>query len=188
MTPPPAGAPPPLPVRELRRRQNDFTRELAEKGWFHSFELPDGTLIEGCMPLAWQRQRWSRFPIPADLSGKRLLDIGSWDGWFSFEAERRGAAVTSVDCFESPGYLQMHARLGSRAEFRNLDLYEIPAAGLGRFEIVLFLGVLYHVKHPFLALEIVCSLVTERGHRRELRDRWRHMEGSPARYPHARVL
>jgi tRNA (mo5U34)-methyltransferase len=161
MTPPPAGAPPPLPVRELRRRQNDFTRELAEKGWFHSFELPDGTRIEGCMPLAWQRQRWSRFPIPADLSGKRLLDIGAWDGWFSFEAERRGAAVTSVDCFESAGYLQMHARLGSRAEFRNLDLYEMPAAGLGRFEIVLFLGVLYHVKYPLLALEIVCSLATE---------------------------
>jgi tRNA (mo5U34)-methyltransferase len=153
---------PSLTTRESRRRQNDFTRELTEKGWYHSFELPDGTRIEGCMPLAWQRERWSRFPLPADLSGKRLLDIGAWDGWFSFEAERRGASVTSVDCFECPGYLDLHQRLGSHAEYRNLDLYEIPTAGLGRFDIVLFLGVLYHVKYPLLALEIVCGLATDR--------------------------
>jgi tRNA (mo5U34)-methyltransferase len=159
MSPPPTPAPA-QPLRELRRRQNDFTRELTEKGWFHSFELPDGTRIEGCMPLAWQQERWSRFPLPADLTGKRLLDIGAWDGWFSFEAERRGATVTSVDCVDFPSYQQVHARLGSRAEFRNLDLFEIPAAGLGRFDIVLFLGVLYHVKYPLLALEIVCALST----------------------------
>ena len=152
---------PPQALREMRRRQNDFTRELAEKGWYHSFELPDGTRIDGCMPLAWQRQRWSRFPLPADLTGKRVLDIGAWDGWFSFEAERRGAAVTSVDCVEFPNYFQIHQRLGSRAEFRNLDLFEIPMAGLGRFDVVLLLGVLYHVKYPLLALEIVCALATE---------------------------
>ncbi|HUA61679.1 MAG TPA: DUF1698 domain-containing protein [Verrucomicrobiae bacterium] len=148
-------------TRDRRRQQNDFTRRLAEKGWYHSFELPDGQRIEGCMPLEWQRERWSRFPIPADLTGKRVLDIGAWDGWFSFEAERRGAAVTSVDCFEAAGYLQMHRRLGSRAEYRNFDLFELPLAGLGQFDIVLCLGVLYHVKHPLLALEIVCSLATE---------------------------
>ena len=151
----------PPALRDLRRRQNDFTRELAEKGWFHSFELPDGTRIDGCMPLAWQHQRWARFPLPADLTGKRVLDIGAWDGWFSFEAERRGAAVTSVDVVEFPNYFQIHKSLGSRAEFRNLDLFEIPTAGLGRFDIVLLLGVLYHVKYPLLALEIVCALATE---------------------------
>jgi tRNA (mo5U34)-methyltransferase len=148
-------------VREQRRRQNDFTRLLAEKGWYHSFELPDGERIDGIMPLEWERERWSRFPIPADLTGKTLLDIGAWDGWFSFEAERRGAAVTSVDCFDAPGYFRMHRRLGSRAVHRNLDLYEIPAAGLGRFDIVLCLGVLYHLKHPLLGLEIVCSLASD---------------------------
>ena len=151
----------PSSLREERRRQNDFSRELAAKGWFHSFELPDGSRIDGVMPLEWERERWSRFPIPADLAGKRVLDIGAWDGWFSFEAERRGAAATSVDCYQAPGYALMHHRLGSRAEYRNLDLYEMPSAGLGTFDIVLCLGVLYHVKHPLLALEIVCSLATE---------------------------
>jgi tRNA (mo5U34)-methyltransferase len=149
------------PLQALRRKQNDFLEELQRKGWYHSFELSDGTRIDGVMPLEWLRERWSRFPIPADLSGGRVLDIGPWDGWFSFEAERHGAAVTSVDREEQAGYLAMHRRLGSKAEYRTLDLYELPTAGLGRFDIVFCLGVLYHLKHPVLGLEIVAGLTTE---------------------------
>ena len=154
-------APQELSLREKRRKLNDFSADLARKGWYHSFELPDGTVIEGVMDLVWQRKRWERYPVPADLTGKRVLDIGAWDGWFSFEAERHGAEVTSVDCVEIPHYLHIHRTLGSKADYRNLDLYELPAAGLGKFDIVLCLGVLYHVKHPFLALEIVCGLTTD---------------------------
>lgn len=143
-------------LRERRRFQNDFSEELYRKGWYHSFEG-----IDGAMPLKWQRERWQRFPIPDDLTGKRVLDIGAWDGWFSFEAERRGASVMSVDREEVANYHAMHRRLASKNEYRILDLYELPGAGLGRFDIVFFLGVLYHVKHPLLALEIVCSLATE---------------------------
>ena len=148
-------------LKEQRRKQNDLSADLAQKGWYHSFELPDGSVIPAVMTLEWQRARWQRYPIPADLHGKRLLDIGSWDGWFSFEAERRGAEVTSVDRVEVPNYLRMHRLLGSKAVYRNMDLYELPAAGLGTFDIVLCLGVLYHLRHPVLGLEIVCSLATE---------------------------
>lgn len=147
-------------VREARRRQN-FSRELLEKGWYHSFELPDGSRIEGYMGLDAQRRRWARFPLPENLGGRRVLDIGAWDGWFSFEAERRGAEVTAIDCVEIPGFLKVHRALGSRVEYRILDFYELPEAALGRFDIVLFLGVLYHLKHPLLALEIVCALTGE---------------------------
>jgi hypothetical protein len=52
-------------------------------GWWHSFELPDGTRIEGVNGLEGQKHRISQFPIPQDLRGKRVLDIGAWDGWFS---------------------------------------------------------------------------------------------------------
>jgi len=148
-------------LREVRRKQNDFLEELASKGWYHSFELPGGARIDGVMPIAWLRERWARFPISADLSGKRVLDIGPWDGWFSFEAERRGAQVTSIDREEIENYVRMHRRLGSKADYRTLDLYELPTAGLGRFDIVFCLGVLYHLKHPVLGLEIVCALATE---------------------------
>jgi tRNA (mo5U34)-methyltransferase len=146
-------------IREARKRQ-DRSPELAQKGWYHSFELPDGTLIDGVNPLARLRERFARFPIPADLRGRRLLDIGAWDGWFSFEAERRGAQVTAVDCVEEPHFIELHRRLSSRVDYRVLEIYELPAAGLGRFDIVFLLGVLYHLRHPLLGLEIVCGLTT----------------------------
>ena len=143
------------------RRGKDFSQELAEKGWYHSFELPDGTRIEGYNQLDTLRKRYTRFPIPEDLTGKRVLDIGAWDGWFSFEAERHGAAVTAIDCVEVPNFLEIQKKLGSRVSYRLLDFYELPEAGLGVFDFVFCLGILYHLKHPLLALEIVCALTTD---------------------------
>ena len=143
------------------RRGEDFSRELAGKGWYHSFELPDGTRIEGYNRLETLRTRWARFPLPDDLTGKRLLDIGAWDGWFSFEAERHGAAVTAIDCVEVANFLEMRRRLCSRVDYRIHDFYELPEAGLGVFDFVFCLGILYHLKHPLLALEIVCALTTD---------------------------
>jgi tRNA (mo5U34)-methyltransferase len=143
------------------RRGADFSQELAARGWYHSFELPDGTRFEGCNTMEVLRLRWSRFPLPADLHGRRVLDIGAWDGWFTFEAERRGAAVTAMDCVEIPNFLRIHQALGSKAEYRILDFYELPEGRLGSFDFVFFLGVLYHLKHPLLALEIVCALTSD---------------------------
>jgi len=148
-------------LRALRRKQHDFSDQLREIGWYHSFELPDGTSIRGYMSLEWERERWSRFPIPDDLTGKRVLDIGAWDGWFSFEAERRGAVVTSVDCHEQENYRWLHRKLGSKADYRNLDLFELPWVDLGKFDIVFCLGVLYHLRHPLWGLEILCNLATD---------------------------
>ena len=139
----------------------DFSQDLLAKGWYHSFEFADGTVIDGYMQLAVQKERYSRYPIPDKLSGKRLLDIGAWDGWFSFEAERHGAQTTAIDCVEIPTFLQIHRRLKSKVDYRVLDFYELPAAGLGKFDVVFFLGVLYHLRHPLLALEIVCGLTTD---------------------------
>ena len=139
----------------------DFSQDLLAKGWYHSFEFADGTVIDGYMPLAVQKERYARYPIPDDLRGKRVLDIGAWDGWFSFEAERHGAQTMAIDCVEIPTFLQVHRRLRSKVDYRVLDFYELPAAGLGKFDVVFFLGVLYHLRHPLLALEIVCGLTTD---------------------------
>src|SRR5580704_9802410 len=142
-------------------RGTDFSEELYRRGWYHSFHLPDGTQIAGVIPLDTLNWRWSRFPIPAVLGGKRLLDTGAWDGCFSFEAERRGAPVTALDCVGVPHFHEIHSKLGSRVAYRILDFYELPEAHLGAFDYVLFLGILYHLKHPLLALEIVCALTTD---------------------------
>ncbi|HSW49363.1 MAG TPA: DUF1698 domain-containing protein [Bryobacteraceae bacterium] len=147
-------------VREARRNQ-DFLREFERKGWYHSFRLPDGERIDGFIPLETLRERYSRFPIPEDLTGRRLLDIGAWDGWFSFEAERRGAAVTAIDCVEYATFRRLHQRLASKVDYRIMDLFDLAGAGLGAFDYVFFLGVLYHLKHPLLGLEAVCALTRE---------------------------
>ncbi|HYP05396.1 MAG TPA: DUF1698 domain-containing protein [Bryobacteraceae bacterium] len=143
------------------RRETDRSPALYKLGWYHSFEFPDGTTIEGVQSIAQLRERWARFPLPGDLAGKRVLDIGAWDGWFSFEAERRGAEVVALDCVEIPNLLAAKQRLNSSVAYRVSNLYRIPQLELGVFDYVFFLGVLYHVKHPLLALEIVCALTRE---------------------------
>lgn len=136
----------------------EWNRGLSSKGWWHSFELPDGSLIEGVCDLPGLKNRIAQFPIPSDLRGKRALDIGTWDGWFAFEMERRGADVVAIDCWDNPRFREMRARLDSRVQYLQMDVYELDPKRVGQFDIVLFMGVLYHLKHPLLALEKVCSV------------------------------
>ena len=89
-----------------------------------------------------------------------MLDIGAWDGWFSFEMERRGARVLAIDAAEHARFRVAHELLGSRVEYHIADICRLSPKDLGRFDIVLFFGVLYHLKHPLLALETVCDLTT----------------------------
>ena len=127
-------------------------------GWYHSIQLPNGEVTPGLQTLEQLRLRARQFPIPEDLRGKRVLDIGAWDGWFSFEMERRGATVVAVDAVQSEKFLHARELLGSTVEYHISDVYDLRPADLGLFDIVLFLGVLYHVKNPVLALERVCAL------------------------------
>ena len=142
-------------VIEESRRQIE---RLSKLGWYHSIELPDGGVIEGHQSIEQLRRRLRMFPIPEDLAGKRVLDIGAWDGWFSFEMERRGADVLALDSAKNTRLLEARRLLGSRIEYRIGDICRLTWKDLGTFDIVLFLGVLYHVKHPVMALENVCGL------------------------------
>lgn len=135
-------------------------QELARLGWYHSMELPDGRVIPGFQSLEVLRKRIAQFPLPADLHGKRALDIGAWDGWFSFELERRGAQVVAVDSTSFERFRVARELLGSQVEYHINDVCRLSPAQIGYFDIVMFLGVLYHLKHPMLALEKVCELAT----------------------------
>src|SRR5262249_20162327 len=66
-----------------------------------------------------------------------------------------------IDCWDNPRFREMHAMLNSHVDYRQLDMYELTPEQLGKFDIVLFMGVLYHLKHPLLALERVCALTTD---------------------------
>ncbi|HLK66825.1 MAG TPA: methyltransferase domain-containing protein [Bryobacteraceae bacterium] len=135
--------------------------ELNRLGWYHSLELPDGSVIQGLQSLDQLRLRLAQFPIPHDLTGKRVLDIGAWDGWFSFEMEKRGARVLAIDSAEHTQFRVARDLLGSKVDYQIADICRLSSKDVGRFDIVLFFGVLYHLKHPMLALENVCDLATD---------------------------
>jgi len=140
------------------RRLSD---ELAHLGWYHSIELPDGQVIPGLQTLDQLRERIARYPIPQDLTGKRVLDIGAWDGWFSFEMERRGASVVALDSARQETFFEARRLLNSKVEYVVDDICRVNPRDLGYFDIVLFFGVLYHLKHPLLALEKICEMTTD---------------------------
>ena len=146
---------------EFRRRTQQQVDELSKHSSYHSLELADGTVIPGLIGIEALRARIRSFPIPEDLRGKRVLDVGAASGWNSFEMERRGAEVVAVDCVEFEEFHMARALLGSSVEYRIMDVDELTPESIGRFDYVLFFGVLYHLRHPLLGLERICSLTTE---------------------------
>ncbi len=136
-------------------------KELERLGFYHTIELPNGEVLPGLLSVESLRNRLTQYEIPADLRGKRVLDIGAWDGFYTFEMERRGAHVVALDLFRNEKFLLARDLVKSNAEYVVGDICRLSSKDLGRFDIVLFFGVLYHVKHPLLALENVCSLTTD---------------------------
>ena len=145
----------------FREKTQQQVHDLERTHWYHSIELPDGSVRQGLISVEALRGRINAFPIPGDLGGKRVLDIGAATGWCSFEMEKRGADVLAVDCVRYDELLEAKELLGSRIEYRVMDMEEVTVSNLGRFDYVLFFGVLYHLRHPLLALENVCALAKE---------------------------
>src|SRR5205823_1635682 len=127
------------------RKVNPVKTNLEKTGLYHSFLLPNGKVAEGSMSLAWQQERIESFRLPEDLTGKRVLDIGPWDGYYTFEMERRGAEVTAVDVVDLDTFRSLHRAFGSSATYIQAELYDLDPVELGTFDIVLCLGVLYHL-------------------------------------------
>lgn len=143
--------------------------QVEEISWFHSIDLPDGSITKGLKPndvLKREAEGVFRYPV----TGKSVLDVGSWDGFFSFEAERRGAgSVLSTDwfCWGGPGwgtkagYDFAHQAFNSKAESKEVDVFSLDPAAEGQHDVVLFLGVLYHLKNPLEGLERVAAMARE---------------------------
>jgi tRNA (mo5U34)-methyltransferase len=133
--------------------------------WFHNLHLPGGRRTAPDHPLGdFPAFKWREIAphLPEDLRGSRALDIGCNAGFYSFELARRGAQVLAVDVDEH--YLRQarwaagELGLVDRIEFRQTDVYRLKELAGSRFDVVLFLGVLYHLRHPLLALDVVSEL------------------------------
>lgn len=127
-------------------------------------------------------QQWILGGIPEDLTNKTVLDIGAWDGFYSFSAEKRGAKrVLATDSFiweqrelygldhnfwhdfgaGKKGFELARKIYHSQVEDYNIDVLDLNPDEIGTFDVVFFLGVLYHMKYPLFALEKVRSVTKE---------------------------
>ena len=129
---------------------------IHSRQWYHSIEIEPGLVTPGAHPLAELQQVLEHLKFPASLDGLSVLDIGAWDGFFSFEAERRGASlvvaydVAPEDYF---GFSTAKALLGSKVDYVQGSVYELNREVVGTFDVVVFAGVLYHLRYPLLALD-----------------------------------
>lgn len=131
--------------------------------WYHQFEFASGITTPGSQN---SRALLDRLKLPNNLSGMRVLDIGARDGFFSFECEKRGAAeVVPVDYVnvERTGFLVAKQVLGSSLSLIHENIYNLAPEKYGHFDIVLMLGLLYHLPDPMRALDIVFNLLKPQG-------------------------
>jgi tRNA (mo5U34)-methyltransferase len=132
--------------------------------WFHNLDLRGVRTAPHHFLGDYPRIKWERFShaIPDDLRGRTVLDIGCNAGFYAMEMKRRGAdRVVAVD--SDPRYLAQ-ARFAAEVmdaeiEFRQMSVYQLPQLA-ERFDLVLFMGVLYHLRYPLLALDILHEHVT----------------------------
>jgi tRNA (mo5U34)-methyltransferase len=156
---------PPL-KHSVRSRHARMEHEIAELApWFHNLHLPHGIETAPSHFLGdFPRYKWQALAphLPPRMDGWTALDIGCNAGYYSFELARRGAQVLAIDVDEH--YLRQArwaARWldpGGRVRFRRMTVYEL-ASESETFDLVLFLGVLYHLRHPQLALDVVAGRV-----------------------------
>ena len=187
-------------LRPLRRRRELRHAAASVPVWFHSIDLGGGVVTPGMKTAGQLASELEALRLP-DLRGKTVLDVGAWDGFYSFEAERRGAArvvaldhyAWSIDLAAWNGYLAdcrergetprpadevpgvwrpdelagksgfdlAAEALGSNVEPLVGDFMRMDPAEIGSFDVVLFLGVLYHLKDPLGGLERLASVTRD---------------------------
>ena len=153
--------------------KKEIQAKINDRFWYHRIDLPYGLRTSGTRPAGiWHRDFYR---IPERLDGMRVLDVGAWDGYWTFEALRRGAKqVLAIDDFSD---LLGTIDDGDRATWENFDtikkifaysddqcqrhelcLYDLKESHFGRFDVVFCFGVLYHLRHPLLGLDVLSAV------------------------------
>jgi tRNA (mo5U34)-methyltransferase len=150
----------------------DLAAQVAALGyWYHKINLPGATVTPGWAPIDPAAYR-----VPQDLTGKRVLDVGAWGGYWTFEALKRGAReVVAIDDF-SDFLSRLETRAswetfvlcrdafgygGAQCQHHDISVYDVSETRFGRFDYVFCFGLLYHLRHPLLALDRLAALCDE---------------------------
>lgn len=157
---------------DTMKASGDMTTSTDDKSgivFFHSFNLPEGETIVGQKPEVVLRSEANTI-FGFGVEGKTVIDVGAWDGYQSFQAEQRGASrVLATDHFcwggegwgNKDGFNYVKRKLNSKIEELEIDVPDITQDKVGEFDVVLFLGVLYHVKEPLTCLERMAAITKE---------------------------
>lgn len=155
----------------MTQNQNlqNLKKQVSEIKWRHKIDLGNGITTPGNEQTS---ERCKKIKLDDDLKGKTVLDLGAWDGFYSFECERRGASrVLALDSYiwmgkdkywasGKRGFELARKILHSKVEDVEMEILDISPE-IGEFDLVLFLGVLYHMRHPLLSLEKVSSVTKD---------------------------
>jgi SAM-dependent methyltransferase len=153
----------------------DLAERAGQIDWYHTLELAPGVVTPGLFDL---RDIVGRYGLPGDMTGMRALDVGTWDGFWAFEMERRGARVTAIDIDDQrdldwpanrrpdsfpdtprgAGFHLAKEALGSGVERVNRSIYDAFPEDLGTFDVVFCGSVLMHLRDQVLALERIAGL------------------------------
>jgi len=148
---------------EFRHTEPQAARHLiaGHPTWYHRIEVAPGIVTPG---INDSERTLAALDLPEDLRGKTVLDIGTRDGFFAFACERRGADVLAVDYMpvEATGFGIAAQLLGSQVRYQRENIYNLRAETIGSFDIVLMLGLLYHLPDLVGALSTVRPLCRDR--------------------------
>jgi tRNA (mo5U34)-methyltransferase len=142
---------------------------VAQLPWHHSIDLGDGVVTAGNKSLATCTDEATLIFDRVDLNGRIVLDIGAWNGFFSFEAKRRGARrvlATDSYCWSHPQirgretFELARSALGVDVDAHEIDVTDLSVEAVGKFDVVLYLGVFYHRYDAIEALARVAPLAT----------------------------
>ena len=131
------------------------------KQWYHTIDLGNGRITDGMYD---HRPFLKYYGFPDSLEGKRVLDIGPGDGFFSFWFEKAGAKeVVAVDAYENPHLIEAKNILGSRIDYRIVDVYDVNPKDLGCFDMIFCGTLLMHLSDPFRALSNIQNMISDNG-------------------------
>eukprot|EP01037_Dinobryon_pediforme_P012773 gene12773-12870_t len=127
--------------------------------WHHIFEIAPGVFTPGSYDPGFL---FEKMQLPEDMSGMRVLDVGVSDGYFSLQMARRGADVTAIDyrAKTDHGYHVMEALNPCQIDYHVMNVYDLSRETMGSFDIVVFLGVLYHLPDMMRALNAIRQCCT----------------------------
>jgi tRNA (mo5U34)-methyltransferase len=134
--------------------------------WFHNIDLHGVKTAPEHFLGDYPNIKWQKFAhaVPEDLTGKKVLDIGCNAGFYSIEMKKRGAArvvaIDSDDIYLNQARFAAEVSGFSDIEFRKLSVYDVGQLG-ETFDVVIFMGVLYHLRHPLLALDMLHGIVDD---------------------------